>query len=463
LAISVVATRAATTPGLSLAAIAGELRDASTRLDALEAGDLDANVRATLSWSYEALPPDARRVLTLVALTPAPDIDVFTAAGLVDAPVPDVRGVLRDLEHAHLLQQHGADRYHMHDLVRLYAMEQACDDHSAPARAAALHRLVDHYLHTAHAGDLLLAPQRPPITLDEQAPGCRPRPLADPAAALAWFQAEHAGLVAAQSLAWSNGWDGAVWQLAWVLNTFQNRRGHVHEQVVTWQLGLAATERLDDAVARSLAHRWLGHAFAQVDRDDDALGQLRRALALAEHSGDTASQAHIHHLLARACEQGDDDLLALDHSREALRLYRTLANPVWVAQALNALGWYQARLGDFAAARTACEAAFELHDRHRYQDGQAGTLDSLGYIAYHTHDHDKALEYFGRALTIYRDRGNMYGEAEALDHLGAAHLAVHRPDRARTTWLRALELYHAQFRALDADRVRQRLAALTQA
>ena len=134
-----------------------------------------------------------------------------------------------------------------------------------------------------------------------------------------------------------------------------------------------------------------------------------------------------------------------------------------MAQALNAFGWYQARLGDYAEARTACEAAFDLHDRHQYQDGQAGTLDSLGYIAYHTHEHEKALEYFGRALAIYRDRGNMYGEAESLDHLAATHLAVDRRDQARATWTRALELYHAQFRTVDADRVRQRLAALSQA
>jgi tetratricopeptide (TPR) repeat protein len=339
-------------------------------------------------------------------------------------------------------------------------MEQARNEHTPQERTVALRRLVDHYVHTAHACDRLLAPQRPPITPGQPTPGCLPHKPTDAAGALAWFHTEHAGLLTAQNLARSHGWNAAVWQLAWALNTYQNRRGHVHEQIVTWQLALAATERLDDTAARSLAHRWLGHAYAQVDRDDDALDQLRRALALAEHSGDTAGQAHTHHILARAWEQRNDDGLALAHSRQALRLYQTLGNPVWEAQALNALGWYQARLGNYTEARTACQAALALHHRHQYQDGQAGTLDSLGYIAHHMHDHEKALEYFGRALAIYRDRGNTYAEAEALDHMASAHLAVERRDQARATWTRALELYHAQYRTVDADRVRQRLAAL---
>ena len=72
------------------------------------------------------------------------------------------------------------------------------------------------------------------------------------------------------------------------------------------------------------------------------------------------------------------------------------------------------------------------------------------------------MEYLGRALAIYRDRGNAYAEAEALDHMAAAHLAVGRPDQARAMWTRALELYRAQFRTVDADGVRRRLTALPQ-
>ena len=57
LALAIVAARAATHPQLPLADLAGELRDARRRLDALAAGDPATDVRAVFSWSYRALHP----------------------------------------------------------------------------------------------------------------------------------------------------------------------------------------------------------------------------------------------------------------------------------------------------------------------------------------------------------------------------------------------------------------------
>src|SRR5205823_6947167 len=71
LALAVAAARAATAPGLPLAALAAELRD-HTRLDTLAAGDAVADVRAVLSLSYTALGADAARLFRLLGLPPGP-------------------------------------------------------------------------------------------------------------------------------------------------------------------------------------------------------------------------------------------------------------------------------------------------------------------------------------------------------------------------------------------------------
>jgi DNA-binding SARP family transcriptional activator len=90
LALAIVAARAALQPHLPLAALAAQLRTATTRLDALEAGDLSVNLRAVLSCSTQALPLEAARVFALLGLVPGPDISVAAVASLAAFPVADV-------------------------------------------------------------------------------------------------------------------------------------------------------------------------------------------------------------------------------------------------------------------------------------------------------------------------------------------------------------------------------------
>ncbi|GAB2957238.1 tetratricopeptide repeat protein [Saccharothrix stipae] len=94
--------------------------------------------------------------------------------------------------------------------------------------------------------------------------------------------------------------------------------------------------------------------------------------------------------LAAAWERREDDRRALNHARHALDLYRSLDEPVREADALNQVGWYAARLGEFHTARTHCHAALALHRHHHDPEGEAHALDSLGYIAHHTGDHHQA-------------------------------------------------------------------------
>jgi tetratricopeptide (TPR) repeat protein len=457
LALGILAARATTHPTFPLAVLAEELREASVRLDALNAGDSNANLRTVLSWSYHALNAEAAAVFGLLGLAPGPDIGLPAAACLTALPIARARVILRELENAHLVQQYVPGRYRMHDLIHLYAAEQADRDLPTGSRTAALQRLVDFYLHTAHIGERLLNPNRPPIQIGRPATGCVPQPLTDVAVALGWFDTEHPCLLANQQAAVGQGWHTAVWQLAWTLDTFHFRQGHLHNEVACWRAGLTAAERLGDPVVQPLAYRLLGHAYLRAGRHTEALDHLEQAVILAEHS-----QARAHYNLASAWAQQGDDQQALTHATHALHLYQTLDNPVWEAEALNAVAWYHARLDHHDEARTLCEQALTLHRLHRHHDAEADTLDSLGYIAHHTGHHIQALDYYHQALTLFRDLGNAYQVASTLEDLGKAHAALGQHTHARRTWQQALDLYHAQHRTTDADRIQQQLDSLDQ-
>jgi DNA-binding SARP family transcriptional activator/tetratricopeptide (TPR) repeat protein len=474
LAISVVAARATAHPDFPLAVLAAELRETATRLDALETGDLTASVRAVLSCSYQALQAQPAAVFGQLGLAPGPDIGLSAAASLTLLSPERARAVLRELESASLVQEHVPGRYLMHDLVRLYAAEQASRDQGADARTATLRRVTDFYLRTAGAADRVLSPHatrrqgpgpdraRGEAVGRAPVPGPAPGP-ADEREAMAWFAAEHSCLLASQRLALAQGWHGQAWQLALALNTFHRRGGHFREWIETWQTGLTAAENLDRPAATSTALGFLGFACAHAGRPGEGFEHLSRALSLAGRAGDEYRQAHVHIFLCAAWSMREDHRQALHHATSALALFQALGDRVWEADALSSAGTCQAGLGQLGEARASCEAALALHRQHRFREGEARTLDSLGYIAHQAGHYSRALDYYAEALALHRDLGNTYRQPDAQAGLAAAHAARGEHDEARRAWQQALEQCHAQHRPAEAATIARQLDALAAA
>jgi tetratricopeptide (TPR) repeat protein len=223
----------------------------------------------------------------------------------------------------------------------------------------------------------------------------------------------------------------------------------------------AATE-LGDSSSRILAHRLLGAAYVDLERHEEGLEQLYRALALAERGDDVDQLAHTHRSLSLVWARRQDDRQAHKHAGRACDLYRGLDQPVWEADALNSMARHAARLGQFDTARDHCEAALQLARCHNYADAKADAWDTLGYIAHHTGNDEQAIDYYRQAYALFTARGYAYFAAKTLTDLGHAHVALGQHEQARETWHEALELYRKQERDSDAEQVRRQLEALTE-
>ncbi len=175
LALAIAAARAAARPRFTLAALADELRDIRSRLDALASPDLASNVRAVFSWSGQQLSPAAARMFRLLGAHPGPDISAAAAASLAGVSLPQAGQALNELTMANLVAEHEPGRYAFHDLLRAYAAEQVRAEADDPGHRAAIHRVLDYYLYTAAAANRLLNPARDPIDLTHpsSAPGRR--------------------------------------------------------------------------------------------------------------------------------------------------------------------------------------------------------------------------------------------------------------------------------------------------
>ncbi|WP_433266959.1 AfsR/SARP family transcriptional regulator [Actinosynnema sp. CS-041913] len=456
LALGLIAARA--WGRLPLGEIVAELHEFG--LDALDDSDPAASLPAVLSWSLCRLTERQRTVFALLGIAPGPDIGLAAAADLTGLSARETRTALRDLVDASLLDRAPSGRYALHDLVRAYATTHAHDHLPEPVRRAALERVVDFYLHTAHTAHRLLDPHAAVILPEPPAPGVHPHPLPDQQAAMAWLDAEHPHLLAAQHTAAAHHRHHAVWHLAWNLTTYHQRRGHRHDEVTVWQAALEAAEHLPDPTTRIRTHRHLGRAHALLDRHEEATRHLHQGLALAEHHDDIPHQTLLHHSLAAAWDRWGDDRRALGHARRALDLCRVLGDSVREGYALNGVGWLAARMGEYDTGREHCEAALALFRQHGDRDGEAATLDSLGFIDHRTGRHQQAVHHYEQALTLFRALGDTYEVATTLDNLGHPHSALGQHDQARAAWEEALELYRRQDRDTDAERLRKQLDGL---
>ncbi len=459
LALSIAAARTASQPGLALAALTADLRDARGRLDALDAGHAAANVRAVLSWSYEQLDPPAARLFRLLGLHAGPDVSAAAAASLAALPVAEARRRLGELTRAHLLAEHVPGRFSCHDLLRAYAAELTQSADSEAERNAAMNRMFDHYVHTAAAAALLLHPTRRPVALAAAQPGTTLEPLNDVSQALTWFQAERRVLMAAASKALETGCYTHAWQIPWALSRFLETRGRSHDWALTEQIAMAAADRLGDRGAQAGAHQRYGYARARLGSLDEAHTHLELALRIHSELGDQAGQAYVHNALAITLYFQARYAEALGHARQALDSYTAIGDQSGRALALNSVGWFHAVLGDHQQALSYCGQALGLFRDLGHQEGAASALDSLGFAHQQAGQHAAAIGCYQQALDQYREIGSRWGVAETLGHLGDSHQASGHSGQARAAWEAALEILD-DLGHPDAGQVRAKLGDL---
>ncbi|NLT53061.1 MAG: tetratricopeptide repeat protein [Actinomycetales bacterium] len=455
LAIAVAAAHLSAEPRARLGDLAEQLARSRDRLGALSTGDALTDVRAVLSWSYRALPDQPARLFRLVGTGFGPDISAQAAASLAGLPPERTRHLLTELARAHLVVRGPGDRYSMHELLRAYAAELARDHGTETLDAE--QRLLDHYLHSAHAGYRLLRPHGEDVPLPAPRPGTRPERPSSLGEAQTWFATELPVLLAAVDRAAAAGSPSHVWLLAWTLRCHLERTGNWLDQATIGRVGLRAAEQLDDPRAQALCHRILGGSATRTGAFDAASTHFRTALELHRGTDDRTGVADTHFNLSVVLERQHRCEEALDHARRALDLYVATGNRAAQGDALNSVGWLHARLGDHRLAVDACERALVLHEGEGALAGQMATWGSLGFAHHRLGDLRRAIACHQRAIGLSRALGDHYNEADLLGLLGDAYLADGDPRAAERVWRDALAILE-DLGHPEAEDVRRRLA-----
>ncbi|MGX9884486.1 AfsR/SARP family transcriptional regulator [Streptomyces sp. NPDC002276] len=461
LALAVVSARAVVNPAFPLASIAAELSDSEDSLDAFAGEAPAADARSAFSWSYQLLSPAAARVFRLFALHPGPDCSLAAVASLAGQRVGQVRPVMAELARAHLISEPLPGRYGCHELLRAYAAELARAHDTAQDLDTARRRMLDHYLHSAHAADSLLMPSRDRVQLRPHTTGVTVPKLPDRAAAVDWLAANRSAVLAAIKEDARHGGGEHSWQLASVLELYLDRNGRWPEQLDAQTTAVETAQRLGDIRGQAFAHLALGFVSGRLDRPDEADAHLARALELFAETGDRPGRSKTFRRLAFLANGRGRHEAALDHYAEASALCRAVGRRNDEGGIANEIGWTYILMGKYEDALTECEAAIAIHRETGDRNGEAAALDSLGYAYHHLRDHDRALDRYEQALSLYRETRDRYLEADTLVHIGDTHRAAHQDTRAALAWREALRILD-EIGHPEAEQIRHRLGDRTE-
>ncbi|GIH07209.1 SARP family transcriptional regulator [Rhizocola hellebori] len=460
LALRVAAERVASQPSIGVSEFVNALAAEHGRLDALAIdGDETATVRSVFSWSLRALAESAARLFALLGLHPGAEFSTFAAAALAGTQVTAVRPLLDALAGGHLVEPTGPDRYRLHDLVRLYAIESV-RELPAPDQAAARRRVLGWYLHSADAADRMLIRRRPRISLEPPEEPNWTAAFADIDGALAWCETERANLVAAVTSAVAAGEHTIAWQLPVALWGFFMLRKYRDDWAFTTETGLAAARRAGDRSGEAWALTCLGVAYADGSRFAESQPRLLSALAIRRAIGDRVGEGTA--LVALACmhlDRGDVDDAEANYL-EALDIYRETGDRWSEGIALTGLGVICMRRKDADGAVERLEQSAALSRAIGDPWGEAMARHALGAAYRDAGRHDDAIACLTATVETQRTIGDEWGQGATMFELGRCLQGVGRQAEAAQAWQDALPIL-TKVDAAYADIVRSHLAELT--
>ncbi|MCG5441119.1 tetratricopeptide repeat protein [Micromonospora sp. NIE79] len=436
LAIRLAGARLAHRPRWRVRDLADRLATGRDALTELSAGE--RSVGQAFALSYAQLGLDQQRMFRLLALHPGGFFDDRVAAAVADLPLPEAQILLDGLVDAHLVDEPEAGRFRFHDLMREYARQLLDGVEIAATREAATARLLDHYLHVAHAIASRMEPvaSRSALVLPEP-----PRPDLVRASATdgaAWFDANRDALPALVRLAAAEGLLERCWQLARTSWFYLFSHGHLDELVDIHTVALRAAEQLGDAGAIATVQNYLSSGYFRLGRFPQAIELMEGALRLRQQLGDRRGEATVRRNLTVAYGANWQLALAMAHSAAALALVSAGDQPVEVIAILNNQALLLLAWGRYPESRLVSRRQLHLAREIGDMNNLFNALGHLGAVRARLGDYPGARRFLRLALQFKRREGNRFGEGEVLNELGTIERILGRPEEAATLHREAL-------------------------
>ncbi|WP_435737799.1 helix-turn-helix domain-containing protein [Cellulosimicrobium sp. PMB13] len=444
LAMRIAGNRIASTPAVHAGDFSARIRSAENRFRMLVAGDLA--VEAAFTLSYEDLEPAVATLFRAISVLDAGTFDARIAAATLASPVSTgaVEDWLDELTDLGLLEARGGNRYHLHDLVRLFAGSRrvAADDaDGAPGATRARRDRLRHWLlGSLERAGAWFEPERSPT-------GAGPAGVtfADAEAADAWIRLEEHHWWPAMQAAAKAGEHALVVDVADAMHWFSELWAEWGHWTEFFGLAVDSSRALGDERLEAMHLGYLVWATVVESSDRvEGLRLARLAVTAAEASGDHQQLGWANFYLSWMLkENGLDGSLAA--CRTALLQFGLAGDSEGTTSAASLLGdlaratgHHQLALDEYRAAYDQVHAGAPVFTRAmtllvstlHYRMSEA--LVALDRPA-------EAIDAADRAIAIAEEVRGLTLVRMSLRARAIAHLAKGDGQRARTDIERALE------------------------
>ncbi|MFF0461194.1 AfsR/SARP family transcriptional regulator [Streptomyces mexicanus] len=441
LAVRIAAARLRNRSHWTVGHLVDRLADERRRLDELNSAG--RSVAVALRLSYRSMTEQQRSCFRLLSLHPGRAIGPEEAAALLGTDPRQAEDLLEALLDAHLLEAHEPGWYGFHDLVRSFA-HGLRDEETEERDAAAVERLLDHYVVTAERAGALLVPQRRSYA-DMLPDGRSVHPdFAGQEEALRWLDRHRHSLLAAVDMAYERGLLRHAACLSREIGLHSDVRNYPQEASRALSTGAAAARQLGEGSLQCLVLSNLAMQHWKMGNLRDGIAHAEEALEAARSAGDRIGQALALGRLGQFYNGLGELDRALSFTGQSAALEEELGLTRERAGSSNIFSSIHARCGRYAQAAREAQEALTVF---RATGEIAGFLVSVSQVAAaqaglgHL---DTAWEWLSKGLQRCEHLGPTANTALLLAQSAEVLVRLRRPEEARRYAQRALDEIRGQ-------------------
>lgn len=196
------------------------------------------------------------------------------------------------------------------------------------------------------------------------------------------------------------------------------------------------------------AYYFVGHIFAESDRNADAIENLEKALRTMKENLDEVDSADIYLTTGKLCELRDDIDGTLDAFDVALKAIREAPRVEMdrVAHDFRSIACASAKFGDFVGAVSIFDEGLDLTDDRPSSLERASLLFELASCEFEQGDHEDSVYHLEKALKIRKDKLKASSlVVQTFEKLGSVYQSTGKPEEALSYYTNALEYTEASF------------------